>query len=67
MTGYSAKFSNGKTAEIKSSKREYGAAYCTVVKCGDGQERTWTGFSRTKELAERSSMMEPRDALKGIR
>lgn len=63
MAGYIAEFSNGMKNEVKQSKREYGAAYLTIVKC-EGKEHIFKGWSRDKRLAERSSLSEPRFYLK---
>ncbi len=68
MTHYIAKFSNGKTKEIKQGTRDYAAAYCTIVRdIETGTERSFIGFSRTKELAERASISEANYAVRGFK
>lgn len=71
MTGYVAKFSDGHTATIQNSKKEYGAAYRIAVKWkprrpnntdkldADGYLTTYkTGFSRDKNLAAKAAFSE---------
>lgn len=76
MTHYKAIFSDGHIAEIKNSKKEYGAAYRIAVKWkplrtshtkdADGYVTTYyTGFSRDVGLAQKSAMSESAVARRG--